>query len=144
MLPAPLKFLNLLHMKDITQKSIGAREKDNALMDFVNYQAQQAILDPNLPGPYKDEVLEAAIGTIQKVAERKAVYYAKHGEGRRSRKPHIIYDAKENEDEERESIPLIIVELNENLTKDASEDLKHFSVEWIAEKAGINKNILYE
>jgi hypothetical protein len=131
-------------MKDITQKSIGAREKDNALMDFVNYQAQEAILDPNLPGPYKDEILDAAIGTIQKVAERKAVYDAKHGEGRRSRKPHIIYEAKDNEEEEQENTPPIIAELNENLTKDASEDLKYFSVEWIAEKVGINKNILYE
>jgi hypothetical protein len=97
-----------------------------------------------LPASYKDEVLEAAVGTTQKVAERKAAYYAKHGEGRRSRKPHIIYEAKDNEEEERENIPPIIEELNENLTKDTSEDLKYFSVEWIAEKAGVNKNILYE
>jgi hypothetical protein len=131
-------------MDEKNQKLIGSREKDNALMDFVNYQAQEAILDPNLPGPYKDEILEAAIGIIQKVAERKAVYYAKHGEGRRSRKPHIIYEASSDQDKERENIPPIIEELNENLTKDASPDLKYFTVEWIAEKAGINKNILYE
>src|SRR6185503_19979575 len=100
--------------------------------------------DPNLPGPSKDEILDAAIGTIQKVAERKAVDYAKHGEGRRSRKPHIVYEAKDSEEEEEENIPPIIAELNENLTKDAAEDLKYFSVEWIAEKAGVNKKILYE
>jgi hypothetical protein len=131
-------------MEEITKKLTGTREKDNALMDFVNYQAQEAILDPNLPGSYKDEVLEAAIGTIQKVAERKAIYYAKHGEGRRSRKSHIIYEARNDEDEEWKNIPPIITELNKNLTKDASPDLKYFTVEWIAEKAGINKTILYE
>ena len=131
-------------MKDITQKSIRVREKDNALMDFVNYQAQEAILDPNLPGPYKDEILDDAIGIIQKVAERKAVYYAKHGEGRRSRKPYIIYEAKDNESEEQENTPPIIVELNENLKRDPSEDLNYFTVEWLAERVGINKNILYE
>jgi len=52
----------------------------------VNYQAQQAILDPNLPDSYKDAVLEFAIDTIQKVGERKAVYQAKNCEGRRTRK----------------------------------------------------------
>src|SRR5215207_10366310 len=108
-------------------------------MDFVNYQAQDAILNPILPESYKDEVLDATIGTIQKVAERKAAYYAKYGEGRRTRKPHIIYEAAHDESEEQENIPSIIAELNENLTKDVSPDLKYFTVEWIAEKAGINK-----
>jgi hypothetical protein len=134
----------MFNMKSGTEKIIGTREKDDALMDFVNYQAQEAILNPNLPASYKDEVLEAAVGTIQKVAERKAVYYAKYGEGRRTRKPHLIYEAPKDEDEGQDNTPLIIAELNENLTKDASEDLKYFSVEWIAEKAGINKKILYE
>ena len=132
-------------MKDENQKIItGTREKEDALLNFVNYQAQEAILNPNLPGSTKDEVLDRAIGTIQKVAERKAVYYSKYGEGRRTRKPHIIYEAAHDESEEQENIPPIIVELNENLTKDASEGMKDFTVEWIAEKAGINKNILYE
>jgi hypothetical protein len=110
----------------------------------VNYQAQEAILNPNLPASYKDEVLEAAVGTIQKVAERKAAYYAKYGEGRRTRRPHVIYEASDHEDEEREEIPPIIAELNENLKKDAPEEMKDFTVEGIAERAGINKNILYE
>jgi len=131
-------------MQEKTEKLIGPREKDDALMNFVSRQAQEAILNPTLPEAYKDEVLEAAVGTIQKVAERKAAYYAKHGEGRRSRQPHIIYEARNNEDEERENTPPIIAELNENLTKDVSPDLKYFTVEWIAEKAGINKYILYE
>jgi hypothetical protein len=114
-------------------------ERENALLDFVNRQAQEAIQDHNLPDAYKNEVVDAAIGTIQKVAERKAAYYAKYGEGRRTRKPHIIYEAAHDESEEQENIPSIIAELNENLTKDVSPDLKDFTVEWIAEKAGICK-----
>ena len=49
-------------------KTPEAIEKENALLDFVNRQAQEAILDPNLPSSYKDEVMDDAIGTIQKVA----------------------------------------------------------------------------
>ena len=88
-------------MKDKNEKiTIGIREKDDALLNFVNYQAQGAILNPNLPGSTKDEVLEDAIGTIQKVAEGKAVYYSKYGEGRRTRKAHIIYEAGHEESED--------------------------------------------
>ena len=144
MLPALLKFLNLLHMKERIEKLTGPREKDDALLNFVSRQAQEAILNPTLPESYKDEVLEAAVATIQKVAERKAIYYAKYGEGRRTRKPHIIYEAGNDENEERENTPPIIAELNENLKKDATEGTRDFTVEWIAEGIGINKNILYE
>ncbi len=73
-------------MKERGEEVIGQRAKDDATLNFVCRQAQEAILDPNLPESYKDYVLEAAIGTIQKVAERKAKYFAKHGEGRRSRR----------------------------------------------------------
>jgi len=143
MLPAPLKLLNLTPMNEKNKKLTGTREKEDALLNFVNYQAQEAILNPNLPESYNDEVLDVAVGTIQKVAERKAVYYAKYGEGRR-RKPHIVYEASDHENEEREGIPPILVGLNENLKKDPPEDMKDFTVEEIAERAGINKNILYE
>src|SRR5215204_4060712 len=131
-------------MKNKGKPITGSMERDEALMDFVNYQAQEAILNPTLPESYKDEVLDATIGTIQKVAERKAVYYAKYGEGRRSRKPHIIYEAAPDESEAPEIIPLIIAELNENLKTNAPEGMNDFTVEWIAERAGINKTIFYE
>ena len=62
-------------------------EKESATLDFVNYQAQEAILNPNLPDAYKDAVLEFAIDTIRQVAEKKAEYNAKYGEERRSRRP---------------------------------------------------------
>jgi hypothetical protein len=110
----------------------------------VNRQAQEAILDPNLPGSYKDEVVDAAIGTIQKVAEKKAAYYAKYGEGRRQRQFHVIYEAPKDEGEEHEETPSIISELNEKLKKDAPSDMKSFTVERISESIGISKKILYE
>ena len=62
-------------------------EKESAALDFVNYQAQEAILNPNLPDTYKDAMLDFAIDTIRKVAEKKAEYNAKYGEERRSRRP---------------------------------------------------------
>ena len=127
---------------NIYGKPLAAIERENALLDFVNRQAQEAILDPNLPGSYKDEMLNVAIGTIQKVAERKAAYHAKYGEGRRTRKPRIIYEAPK--EEQPESIPPIIAELNENLRNNAPDGIKDFTVEWIAGKIGINKPTLYE
>ena len=62
-------------------------EKDNATLNFVNYQAQEAILNDEIPQYYKDEILKLAIHTIKKVAERRASYHAKFGEGRRTRRP---------------------------------------------------------
>jgi hypothetical protein len=84
MLPAPLKSLILSTMKERPTNQI---EKENAILNSVNYQAQQAILDPNLPDTYKDQVVDFAIKTIRKVAERKAAYHGKFGEGRRTRRP---------------------------------------------------------
>lgn len=131
-------------MKDNNEKTIGTRERDDTLLNFVPRQAQEAILNPHLPGPYKDEVLNAAVETIQQVAERKAAYYAKHREGRKARKPRIIYEASNYQEEERASIPPINSELNENLKSDISEDMNGFTVEWLAERAGINKKTRYE
>jgi hypothetical protein len=131
-------------MNEKNKKLIGTREKENALLDFVNYQAQEAILNPNLPDTKKDEILDDAIGTIRVVAERKAVYYAKYGEGRRIRRSHVIYEASDPEYEERENIPSIIKGLNEHLQKDAPKDMKEFTIEEIAERTRISKNILYE
>jgi hypothetical protein len=71
-------------MKEI---QISPIEKDNAILNSVNYQAQEAILDPNLPDTFKDEILDLAVETIQKVAEGKAAFSAKYGEGRRTRRP---------------------------------------------------------
>ena len=131
-------------MNEKNKKLIGTREKENALLDFVNYQAQEAILNPNLPESNKDAALDTAISTIQKVAERKAVYYAKYGEGRQTRQTHVIYEAPKDGDEKRENTPSIIAQLNENLKKIAPEDMQDFTVERISEQIGINEKILYE
>ena len=114
-------------------------ERENALLDFANRQAQEAIINPNLPSSYKDEVVDSAIGTIQKLAERKAAYYAKYGEGRRQRQFHVIYEAPKDGGEEQKETPTIIFELNENLKKDAPGDMKKFTVEQISESIGISK-----
>lgn len=73
-------------MKERGEINIRQWENDNKTLDFVCRQAQEAFLDPNLPESYKDLVLEAALGTIREVAESKAVYFAKYGEGRRTRR----------------------------------------------------------
>ncbi len=81
-------------MKERSEKPINQREKDDATLNFVCRQAQEAILDPSLPESYKDLVLDAAIQTIKKVSEAKTVYYAKHGEGRRTRQPVTTHKTK--------------------------------------------------
>jgi hypothetical protein len=80
------KVLEFKPMKERNQNLIGQREKDNALLNFVNYQAQEAILSSVLPDEKKDRILKDAIETIHQVSERKAAYFAKHGEGRRRKR----------------------------------------------------------
>ena len=131
-------------MKERGEKLIGQKAKDGATMNFVSRQAQEAILDPNLPESYKDEVLDAAVGTLLRIAEKRNAYNARLRESRRLKRSHMIYEAGDDEGEERENTPPIIVELNENLKNDTPEDTEGFTVEGIAERVGINKNILYE
>ena len=50
------------------------KEKDDAIMNFVSRQAQEAILDPNLPESYKDEILNVAIKTLLRIAEKRNPY----------------------------------------------------------------------
>jgi hypothetical protein len=71
-------------MKERSQNLQGQKERDDATLNSLNYHAQEAILDPNLPEVYKDQILDLAIHTIQKVGERRANYHAKYGEGRRT------------------------------------------------------------
>jgi hypothetical protein len=131
-------------MKESSERIIYQREKDNALLNFVSRQAQEAILNPTLPESYKDEILEAALGTIQKVAERKAVYYAKYEEGHKSRRRHKIYEAGNDEDQEQENTPSILEEINEFIYEIPAGEKENYTVEWIAQDIGINKKILYE
>ena len=64
-------------MKERNQKLIGQKAKDDATLNFVSLQAQEAILNPNLPESYKDQIVGVAVGTILKIAERKSSYQVK-------------------------------------------------------------------
>ena len=55
---------HLQSIKEAREKLIGQKAKDDATVNFVSRQAQEAILDPNLPESYKDDVLDAAVGTL--------------------------------------------------------------------------------
>jgi len=81
-------------MKENGEKLIGQKEKDDAMMNFVSKQAQEAILDPNLPESYKDEVLDAAVGTLMKIAERKNAYHASQKESHQINQSGTIYKAR--------------------------------------------------
>jgi hypothetical protein len=124
-------------------KFTNTAQKGGCTYELCELPGTGGLLNPILPESYKDEVLEAAVEAILAVAERNADYYAIYGESIKSRQSHIIYEAGNDEKEKRENTPPIIAELNETLKRDASEGTKDFTVEWIAEKAGTNKNILY-
>ena len=63
-------------MKEGTPRAIQHKESDDAILDFESYQAQAAILHPDLPDWFKDKILSSAISTIKQVGERKAIYNA--------------------------------------------------------------------
>jgi hypothetical protein len=86
MLPAPLKFLNLSRMKERNKKLMGQKAKEDAIMNFVSRRAQEAILDPNLPESYKDAALEAALGALLRIAERRNAYDAGRRKSRQLKK----------------------------------------------------------
>lgn len=57
---------------------------------------------------------------------------------------HTIYHVEDDKGETENNTPKIIDEINEYLKKDSPEEMVGFSVEQIAAKIGISKNILYE
>jgi hypothetical protein len=81
-------------MKENREILTGRKEKDEATMNFVSRQAQEAILDPNLPESYKDRILDAAVRTLHRIAERKNAYNARLEEQRQLNESHTIYEAK--------------------------------------------------
>ncbi len=81
-------------MKETSENLVEQKEKDDAMMNFVSRQAQEAILDPNLPEFYKDKVLNATIATIQRIAERRNTYNTNQKESGQLNESHTIYKAK--------------------------------------------------
>jgi hypothetical protein len=84
-------------MKEIGEKLIGQKAKDGATMNFVSRQAQEAILDPILPESFKDEVVDAAVGTLLRIAEKRNAYNAGRKESRRLKQSQTIYEANHQE-----------------------------------------------
>ena len=68
--------------------------KDDAIMNFVSRQAQEAILDPNLPESYKDAALEAALAALLRIAEKRSAYRYRPRESQRLKQSKMIYEAK--------------------------------------------------
>jgi hypothetical protein len=82
-------------MKEQSEKLIGQKAKDDATMNFVSKQAQEAILDPNIPNSYKDEIVGAAVGTILRIAERRNRYEVTPRKRWGLERDHTIYQAEE-------------------------------------------------
>lgn len=78
-------------MKERSEKLTRQKVKDDAIMNFVSRQAQEAILDTNLPESYKDAALEAALEAILRIAEKRNEYNARTGESRRLKRSRTIY-----------------------------------------------------
>ena len=76
-------------MKERSEKLIGQKERDDAILDFVNFQAQEAILNPNLPGAFKEMIAGDATRKIQRMGERRATYQVRH-----DGKHHDAYKSK--------------------------------------------------
>jgi hypothetical protein len=131
-------------MKEIREILIGQKEKDDATLNYVSREAQVAILNPDLSDSIKEEILNEAVGTIYQIGERRWIYEAIPRKNSELKQSGSIYEAPKDEGEEEEETPSIIVELNENLQKDAPGDMKSFTVEQISESIGISKKILYE
>ena len=81
-------------MKERSQNLAGQKEREDALLNFVSRQAQEAILDPNLPESYKDEIVGTAVGTILRIAERRNRYEATPRKRWGLERDHTIYEAE--------------------------------------------------
>jgi hypothetical protein len=66
-------------------------------MNFVSRQAQEAILDPNLPETFKDEVVGAAVEALLKIAEKRGAYNADHIQGKVLKQSKTVYQAKNSD-----------------------------------------------
>jgi hypothetical protein len=81
-------------MKENGEIQLGQKERDDALMNFVSRQAQEAILDPHLPESYKDKLVSAAVATISRIAERRNPYHAAQNESQQPKESGTVYEAK--------------------------------------------------
>src|SRR5690349_21396239 len=120
-------------MKDKNENTNKPRTTDEATINFVSHQAQEAILNPNLDDDYKDWIVNAAVRKINRIADGKIIYDVRRSENQGSR------TIRESEESKREDIPPIIGQLNQGLVRNAPEGIEDFTVEGIAERMGVNK-----
>jgi len=81
-------------MKERNGIYISQKEKDDATLNSVSRQAQEAILDPHLPESLKDNILNAAVETILKIAQRRGGYKVRRRKNGGLKQPQTIYKAK--------------------------------------------------
>ena len=81
-------------MKERNKRFLAQKAKDDAIMDFVSRQAQEAILDPNLPESYKEAALEAALDALLRIAEKRNFYTSASEENRQFEQDRTLYKAK--------------------------------------------------
>ena len=82
--------------------------EDDVLRNTVSRQAQEAILNPDVPDAEKDKVVESAVETIHRIGQNRTTYNAlidahnakrearnaKNRESRRLKRLHTVYEAK--------------------------------------------------
>ena len=81
-------------MKEIREKLLGQKEKDDATLNYVSREAQMAILNPDLSDSIKEEILNEALGTIHQIAERRWIYEAIPRENSGLEQSSTIYESK--------------------------------------------------
>jgi hypothetical protein len=81
-------------MKEIREELIEQKGKDDATLNYVSREAQVAILNPDLSDIIKDEILNATVGTINQIAERRWVYEAIPGKNADKKQADTIYSSK--------------------------------------------------
>ena len=81
-------------MKELREILIEQKGKDDETLNYVSREAQVAILNPDLSDSIKDEMLNAALGTIHQVAERRRIYEAIPRKNVDPKQADTIHEAK--------------------------------------------------
>ena len=81
-------------MKEIIEILLEQKEKDDRTLNYESREAQVAILNPDLSDAIKDEILNAVVGKINQIAERRWIYEAIPTKNADPKQSNIIYKAK--------------------------------------------------
>jgi hypothetical protein len=82
-------------MKEIREILLEQKEKDDTTLNYVSREAQEAILHPDFSDSIKEEILIAAVGTINQIAERRWIYEVISRKDADLKQSHTIYEANE-------------------------------------------------